>query len=103
MVKLTASFFGVTDLIPTFDRGDRVRVMATVVDPVSNVLINPTNIRLYVNTPGPDEWNVVPQAQSTGVFYMLIDLNAEGTWRFRYEADGANEPLMLKVRPTQSD
>jgi hypothetical protein len=105
LITLTAAIVGTTDLVPTFDKGDRIKVTVVVIDPVTDDYVNPSGLILRVLEPHGQglQQSIPPTMEATGRFYAFLDLDTEGKWRARWEADGANEPIIFLVRPTSSD
>lgn len=75
-----------------YDVGDRVRVYGVFTD-LAGVDTDPTTIVCKYQDPAGTETTVTYPTSivkaSTGRYYLDIDLNAAGTWYYRWVATGA--------------
>ena len=89
-----------------YDKGDRARVYAEFTDLNGNP-VDPTSITVTVKAPNRDDIDTLAPVQvvqtATGRYHFDVDLDAEGTWRFKWTVTGAlhaAEEGHLKVRPS---
>lgn len=77
----------------TYDRGDKVRLKATVRDS-AGALVDPTSIVLRVRDPGQALGSPTLYSggsivkDSVGLYHCDVDVNLAGTWRYRWESTG---------------
>jgi hypothetical protein len=81
----------------TYDYGDTVRARVTYTDPDTGDLTDPVTVTCQVRQPdgtlttytyGTD---AQPTRVSIGLYQMLIDLDDEGTYKWKWEGAGVNE------------
>ena len=104
LLKVTISYFGRTEQIPIYDKGDIARVKATFTSEQTGTEINPGTVVFRLRKPGgtvTSDTAVI--TESTGTRYVDLTLDSEGRWRFRWEASGAREEGEFIVQATAMD
>ena len=91
----------------TYDKGDRPRCKAEF--RLNNVLTDPTTITFKYRKPDETVVNLVFGTdaalvkESTGIYYVDIDIDSVGTWYYRFEGTGtvkAASESKFQVRTT---
>ena len=103
ILRLDISVAGTTNLVPTFDRGDRVMLRAVVTDAITTDRVAAPGLIVSIRKPKNVRATVVPIEESPGVYTATLTIDAEGKWRYRWEADGASEEGMFVAKTNKSD
>lgn len=77
----------------SYDQGDSAHFHAEFRDPHTNSLVDPSTVKFKFETPvGVETVLIYPAAaltrSSAGLYQATVDLNAGGTWSFRWETTG---------------
>lgn len=81
----------------SYSIGNAVRVTIKFKSQANGAYVDPTTVTVKVKNPSAVVttyvYGVAPEVQksSTGIYYMIIDCNAAGAWKYRWEATGDNQ------------
>jgi hypothetical protein len=83
--------------VNSYSIGNAARASVTFRDVVTGAVVDPTTVTVLVKNPAGVTTSYVygvdsiVQKESTGKYYVTIDCNAVGEWKYRWLGTGANQ------------